>query len=98
MNKPYVIYHMVASIDGRISTSVWNLSPEGRAEYERTAATYRANAWMCGRITMAVYARGTAPVTPAPPSSLATTDFFASHTPSPYAALSTSWEACNAAV
>jgi 2,5-diamino-6-(ribosylamino)-4(3H)-pyrimidinone 5'-phosphate reductase len=40
--KPYVICHMLASVDGRIVTSGWNLSPEGRTEYERTAATYRA--------------------------------------------------------
>jgi riboflavin biosynthesis pyrimidine reductase len=85
MNKPYVICHMVASIDGRISTSAWNLSPAGRAEYERTGATYQADAWMCGRITMAGYARGTAPATPVSPSGLAKTDFFAPHTHGPYA-------------
>jgi 2,5-diamino-6-(ribosylamino)-4(3H)-pyrimidinone 5'-phosphate reductase len=44
MNKPYVICHMVASLDGRISTAGWPLSPEGRTEYERTAATYQAEA------------------------------------------------------
>ncbi|NOT53408.1 MAG: RibD family protein [Deltaproteobacteria bacterium] len=86
MNKPYVICHMVASIDGRIATSGWNLSPEGRAEYERTAATYQADAWMCGRITMSGYARGTAPTTPISSSGLvATTDFLAPHTRAPYA-------------
>lgn len=85
MNKPYVICHMVASIDGRISTSAWQLSPEGRAEYERTAATYQADAWMCGRITMAAYARGTGPAAPPPPSDLPKTDFLAPHTQGPYA-------------
>lgn len=85
MNKPYVICHMVASIDGRIATSAWNLSPEGRAEYERTAATYHADAWMCGRITMAGYARGTAPVASVAPATLARTDFFAPHAHGPYA-------------
>ncbi len=85
MNKPYVICHMLASIDGRISTSAWKLSPEGRAEYERTAATYQADAWMCGRVTMAAYARGTAPEAPARLSDLAKTDFLAPTAHQPYA-------------
>jgi len=83
--KPYVICHMIASLDGRIVSSRWNLSPEGRAEYETTAATYQANAWMCGRITMAAFARGTgpAPASDAPP--IPKTDFIAPHTQTSYA-------------
>jgi riboflavin biosynthesis pyrimidine reductase len=83
--KPYVICHMAASVDGRIATAGWNLSPEGRAEYERTAATYHAEAWMCGRITMAAYARGTAPQAQSIPVTLAKTDFVAPHTETTYA-------------
>lgn len=86
MNKPYVICHMVASIDGRTSTSAWSLSPEGRTEYERTAATYKADTWMCGRTTMAGYAREAAPVMPVPPSGLAKRDFLAPHTHRAFAA------------
>jgi riboflavin biosynthesis pyrimidine reductase len=85
MNKPYVICHMIASIDGRISTSSWNLSPEGRTEYERTAATYQADAWMCGRVTMAAYAKGTAPHTPLSSAGPPTTDFLAPGAQHPYA-------------
>ena len=59
--KPYVICHMLMSIDGIIVTSGWKLSPEGRAEYETTGSLFNADAWMCGRITMAAFARGTAP-------------------------------------
>jgi 2,5-diamino-6-(ribosylamino)-4(3H)-pyrimidinone 5'-phosphate reductase len=83
--KPYVICHMSASVDGRIKTRDWNLSAEGRSEYERTAATYRADAWMCGRITMEGYARGEklgqTPATEIIPK----LDFMASHTSSSYA-------------
>ena len=83
--KPYVICHMLASVDGRIVTSGWNLSPEGRTEYERTAASYHADAWMCGRVTMAAFAKGTAsdvlPVSSAPPKK----DFVAPHQGSTYA-------------
>jgi 2,5-diamino-6-(ribosylamino)-4(3H)-pyrimidinone 5'-phosphate reductase len=83
--KPYVICHMLASVDGRIVTTDWQLSPDGRKEYERTAATYQADAWMCGRITMAAYARGTAPA-PQPLSSvIPKTDFIAPHANAPYA-------------
>jgi len=85
MNKPYVICHMLASIDGRISTSAWQLSPEGRTEYERTAATYQADAWMCGRITMAAYAQGVASMPPSSPAVLPKTDFIAPHARGTYA-------------
>lgn len=83
--RPFVICHMIASLDGRIVSSRWNLSAEGRAEYEATAATYQANAWMCGRITMAAFAPGTAivPTACAPPVPKA--DFIAPHTQTSYA-------------
>ena len=55
MNKPYVICHMAVD---RWPHLHGNVAPEsGRpAEYERTAATSQADAWMCGRIPMAAYA------------------------------------------
>jgi len=43
---------MAASIDGRIDATNWPSHAELRREYEQTAATYAADAWMCGRITM----------------------------------------------
>jgi riboflavin biosynthesis pyrimidine reductase len=76
---------MIASVDGRIVTSGWNLSPEGRQEYERTAATYGANAWMCGRVTMAAFAKGTAADVPTASSHLPKKDFLAPHQGSSYA-------------
>jgi 2,5-diamino-6-(ribosylamino)-4(3H)-pyrimidinone 5'-phosphate reductase len=54
--RPRVICHMMASIDGRIVVGRWPELGEGRGEYERTAATYDADAWMCGRITMEPFA------------------------------------------
>ena len=54
--RPRVICHMMASIDGRIVTGAWPDMAEGRREYERTAATFGADAWMCGRITMEPFA------------------------------------------
>ena len=56
--KPHVICHMLTSLDGRIVTTNWQLSNEGRAEYEAIGAFFNADAWMCGRVTMAAFARG----------------------------------------
>lgn len=61
MKRPYVICHMAPSIDGRIVTSRWKLANTLSREYERTAATLDANAWIIGRVSMEPYA-GTARV------------------------------------
>jgi 2,5-diamino-6-(ribosylamino)-4(3H)-pyrimidinone 5'-phosphate reductase len=83
--RPYVVCHMTMSLDGRIASSRWELSREGRAEYEATAATYQANAWMCGRITMAAFARGTANAPGSDTSSIPKTDYIAPHPQASYA-------------
>jgi 2,5-diamino-6-(ribosylamino)-4(3H)-pyrimidinone 5'-phosphate reductase len=56
MSRPYVICHMVPSVDGRIVTAGWRLTPGLVAEYERTAATFGADGWIIGRISMEPYA------------------------------------------
>ena len=43
---------MMASIDGRIVTDGWPMSAEGRKQYEEVHATYDAQGWLCGRVTM----------------------------------------------
>jgi riboflavin biosynthesis pyrimidine reductase len=43
---------MMASVDGRIVTDDWPLSPEGRRQYELVHATYESDGWLCGRVTM----------------------------------------------
>ncbi len=43
---------MIATIDGRIVADRWPAFADFRGEYESTASTYGAEAWMCGRITM----------------------------------------------
>ena len=45
--RPYVICHMLPSIDGRIVTRGWDVKNATR-EYERTAATFDADAWIIG--------------------------------------------------
>ena len=49
--KPYIICHMLSSIDGRIDgASLKGLTPAG--EYEATGAQLNGDAWICGRTTM----------------------------------------------
>jgi 2,5-diamino-6-(ribosylamino)-4(3H)-pyrimidinone 5'-phosphate reductase len=43
---------MMTSIDGRILTERWPLSPEGRRQYEEIHASYAPGGWLCGRVTM----------------------------------------------
>jgi riboflavin biosynthesis pyrimidine reductase len=47
---------MIVSVDGRIVTGRWPDLGEGWGEYERTGATYGADARMCGRVTMEPFA------------------------------------------
>jgi 2,5-diamino-6-(ribosylamino)-4(3H)-pyrimidinone 5'-phosphate reductase len=53
--RPRVVCHMMASIDGRIVTDGWPLSPEGRRQYELVHASYEAQGWLCGRATMELH-------------------------------------------
>jgi hypothetical protein len=42
---------MMGTVDGRIQTERWSLSPAGEKQYEAVHALHRADAWMCGRRT-----------------------------------------------
>lgn len=53
-----MICHMVASIDGRIVVNGWPASVAAavRGEYEAVHASYEADGWICGRVTMEPFA------------------------------------------
>lgn len=61
-NGPYTICHMTPSIDGRITsgkgrrTEEWEPLLKGYNEYYRIEKKFRADAWLCGRITAEIYA------------------------------------------
>lgn len=55
-DRPFVICHMAPSVDGRIVTDEWRLPRGLAAEYERIGASYRADAWIIGRVSMEPYA------------------------------------------
>jgi riboflavin biosynthesis pyrimidine reductase len=49
--KPYIICHMLSSVDGRTDgDAIDAVTTEG--EYEATSEQFKGNAWLCGRTTM----------------------------------------------
>lgn len=49
--KPYVICHMLGSLDGRIRTKNWGFKDSAKY-FEEPAARIKADAWLVGRVTM----------------------------------------------
>lgn len=53
MNRPFIVCHMMTSLDGKITgpymrTEAIKIPAQ---EYERTNAFYQPQAWLCGRVT-----------------------------------------------
>ena len=46
--KPYIICHMVSSVDGKIDGAALS-SVMSDGEYEATGAKLKGDAWVCGR-------------------------------------------------
>jgi riboflavin biosynthesis pyrimidine reductase len=82
--RPYVICHMLPSIDGRIVIRDWKLANATR-EYERTAKTFDADAWIIGRISMEPYAGKARVPKRKHRERIAREDFIAAHDASSYA-------------
>ncbi len=56
MKPPYVICHMIPSLDGHIVTHRWRMAKRGYDTYERTHQALQRDAWIIGRVSMAPYA------------------------------------------
>ncbi len=68
--KPYVICHMISSLDGRLHPSRWSASPDSThsqwsAAYQQLHEQLEGDAWLVGRVTMAEMTKAVAH----PPSS-----------------------------
>ncbi|MFK3973412.1 RibD family protein [Pseudomonas sp. NPDC087358] len=52
--QPYVICHMMSSLDGHALTDGWDRTLKKNAGdlYEKLAQTFEFDAWICGRVTM----------------------------------------------
>ena len=63
--RPRVVCHMATSVDGRIVVDGWPSSAAAavRRQYEEVHASYEAEGWMCGRVTMEPFAGGARPET-----------------------------------
>ncbi|NDH63633.1 MAG: 2-hydroxy-3-oxopropionate reductase [Alphaproteobacteria bacterium] len=76
--KPYVICHMVTSVDGRIWGSRWrpkaNVVP---GLFERLHDQLGGGSWLCGRVTAQEFAKGTTPQYPASDQVFAREHWFA---------------------
>lgn len=71
---------MMSSLDGRIIVQRWGPGVPGRDEYETTAATFEAQAWLCGRVTMEKdFTKGRQPDLQPVAAPLDRTDFVAEH-------------------
>jgi 5-amino-6-(5-phosphoribosylamino)uracil reductase len=63
--RPYIICHMVTSLDGRLHPSRFTAPAAGipaevlRGHYERVTGGFEAEGWIVGRRTMAEMAKGT---------------------------------------
>ncbi|MDB5653057.1 MAG: riboflavin deaminase [Tardiphaga sp.] len=89
MTKPYVICHMVSSLDGSLAVSKWTASPDGdrndwSAAYAMLHETLKGEAWMVGRVTMAEMTKA-APHPPAAVGVIARPVHVAARAAPPYA-------------
>jgi riboflavin biosynthesis pyrimidine reductase len=82
--KPYLIAHMMSSVDGRSLTDGWNLDFASDL-YETTAATFEADGWICGRVTMQEISHGTDYPKGLAQSPMPRTDHFVERNASQYA-------------
>jgi 2,5-diamino-6-(ribosylamino)-4(3H)-pyrimidinone 5'-phosphate reductase len=59
MTRPRVVCHMATSLDGRIIVRGWpdENAASIRSEYETVHATFAAQGWICGRVTMEAFAK-----------------------------------------
>ena len=58
--KPYVVCHMMSSVDGHALTDLWDRPFKKRAGelYESLAQEFKFDAWICGRVTMQEISHG----------------------------------------
>jgi riboflavin biosynthesis pyrimidine reductase len=58
--KPYIVCHMMSSIDGHALTDGWDRAFKKNAGelYETLAQEFRFDAWVCGRVTMQEISHG----------------------------------------
>ncbi|QNF34021.1 RibD family protein [Adhaeribacter swui] len=74
--KPYVICHMLGSVDGRIKQDIWGFKDHHKY-FEETAEKIPADAWLVGRVTMQEFSSKQEYALPPAQEDLPKTDFVA---------------------
>ena len=84
MKKPYVVAHVLSSIDARIQPHNW---PDlGTSDlFERTAETFKSDAWIVGRTTMQEFSSKKPHRLGRPDASIPKADFIGAHSTKTYA-------------
>ncbi|MXN90509.1 deaminase [Flavobacterium sp. Sd200] len=89
MQKPYVICHMMASINGKILSENWGTasnSDQFVGVYEKCHESFNSNAWFCGRLTMEKdFSNGIKPEFPIPETPIAREAYIANPTAKSFA-------------
>ncbi len=84
MNRPYVVAHVLSSIDGRVQVHNW--PPLGTSSiFESTAETFKSDAWVVGRTTMQEFSSRKAHRLGRPDASIPKTDFVGDPSANTYA-------------
>jgi alkylhydroperoxidase/carboxymuconolactone decarboxylase family protein YurZ len=92
--RPYIICHMLSSVDGKIDgASLQGLTPAG--EYEATGAQLNGDAWICGRTTMQQHFADPEPFVPTSPARPGHSRCTSPGTPSPTPLRSTRRASCD---
>ena len=84
MKKPYVVAHILSSIDGRIQVHNWPALDTADV-FERTAETFRSDAWIVGRTTMQEFSSKKPHWLGRPDASIRKEDFVGAHSAKTYA-------------
>lgn len=72
--KPYVICHMLGSVDGRIRQNIWGFKNHHKY-FEETASKIKADAWLVGRVTMEEFSSKRKPARSKKRITISKTDF-----------------------
>lgn len=85
LNRPYIICHMMSTIDGKITggDDGVDILDNYYDQYTKTEDTFEGHAWMCGRVTMQMFASTNISTLPAP-INISYNDYIASHTETGY--------------
>lgn len=82
--KPYVICHMLGSVDGRIKQDIWGFKDHHKY-FEETAEKIQADAWLVGRVTMQEFSSKNTPTINEGKVDIPKEDFVGEHSAKTYA-------------